>query len=66
MSEIPDSSFQNILWRSELRDQLVQTICNHHEQVYGAAFERRVGKKCCNIFGKHKKGSTVQVQLYLI
>ena len=31
-----------------------ETICYHHEQLFGSVFERK-NDKCCDVFKKHNK-----------
>ena len=43
-------------WRAELLDAKkdMMTICDHHKQVFGNVFERRINK-CCGVLMNHRR-----------
>ena len=59
-----------MLWRAGLLDSFdhkSETVCMHHELVFGRDFERRVIDKCYNVFHIHsrkvKGGHTISLEL---
>ena len=56
VGQLDSDSRDVLLWRAGLREHenLVKTICFHHEQFFGNVFERRQ-EKCCAVLKTHKK-----------
>ena len=57
LDELADDIQHTYLWRAGLLDkqQEIETICFHHEQLLGNVFERRNNSSCCGVLIKHQK-----------
>ena len=46
-SNIDSETGDVLLWRSGVRDKIIDSICFHHEAKFGSVFEKRFNK-CCD------------------
>ena len=54
--EFEEDDIECIKWRAGIEKESVNTICLHHEDMYGKGY--RKSRMCCDIFKRHNKKIT--------